>query len=295
MFKKLIYFFLLAISLISINLEAKKKEKYKYELALCAIFQNDAPFLVEWIEFHKLVGVQHFYLYNNYSTDNYKEVLAPYVKQGLVEVIYWPYPNENIRLFGKTQIDAYNAGIKRAKDKAKWLIFIDTDEFLFPTVASKIQDELRNYENFGGVAVNWLMFGTSGIAQVPGNKFQIEALTWRAVDDYRFNHNCKSIVRPDRVNKCLNPHCFSYKNNYFCVNTAGQTYNKITADTVVIDKLRINHYWTRDEDYFINYKIPRHEKWGEPIHTSLEIMYNLHQVEDLTIQRFVPFLHDRLK
>lgn len=39
----------------------------QYELAICAIFQDEAAYLKEWIEFHKLVGVQHFYLYNHAS------------------------------------------------------------------------------------------------------------------------------------------------------------------------------------------------------------------------------------
>jgi hypothetical protein len=31
-------------------------------LAITAIFQNEAPYLKEWIEFHLLMGAEHFYL-----------------------------------------------------------------------------------------------------------------------------------------------------------------------------------------------------------------------------------------
>ena len=44
-----------------------KPQDKKYNVAVCAIFKNEAPYLKEWIEFNHLVGVEHFYLYNNNS------------------------------------------------------------------------------------------------------------------------------------------------------------------------------------------------------------------------------------
>ena len=68
----------------------KDKREMKYRLSLCLIFKNEAPFLKEWIDYHTIVGVDHFYLYNNNSDDNYKEVLEPYIRQGIVTLIEWP-------------------------------------------------------------------------------------------------------------------------------------------------------------------------------------------------------------
>ena len=51
---------------------------HRYPLAICAIFKNEAPWLKEWIIYHhKVLGVKHFYLYNNDSTDNFIEILSP--------------------------------------------------------------------------------------------------------------------------------------------------------------------------------------------------------------------------
>ena len=36
-------------------------------LSICAIYRDEAPYLVEWIEFHRLVGVEHFYLYDGFK------------------------------------------------------------------------------------------------------------------------------------------------------------------------------------------------------------------------------------
>ena len=33
---------------------------YDYEFAICTIFKNNASYLKEWIEFHRMMGVEHF-------------------------------------------------------------------------------------------------------------------------------------------------------------------------------------------------------------------------------------------
>ena len=61
-----------------------------HELTICAIFREEAPNLDEWIRFHEGVGVSKFYFYNNFSTDNFRDVLTPYVARGLVDLVDWP-------------------------------------------------------------------------------------------------------------------------------------------------------------------------------------------------------------
>ena len=60
------------------------------ELVICGIFRDEADYLAEWIEFHHLMGVSHFHLYQNRSTDNWEEVVEPYVQAGLVTIVPWP-------------------------------------------------------------------------------------------------------------------------------------------------------------------------------------------------------------
>ena len=48
------------------------------------MFRNEAAYLKEWIEYHHLAGVEHFWLYNNNSTDQWQDVLQPYIDWGIV-------------------------------------------------------------------------------------------------------------------------------------------------------------------------------------------------------------------
>ena len=59
------------------------KMKKKYNLSVCAIFKSEISHLKEWIEYHQLVGVDHFYLYNNGKDSLVREILKPFIKKGI--------------------------------------------------------------------------------------------------------------------------------------------------------------------------------------------------------------------
>ena len=61
------------------------KNLFLHDLAVVAILKNEGAYLKEWLDYHLLAGVNHFYLYDNDSPDNQAEVVAPYVKAGLVD------------------------------------------------------------------------------------------------------------------------------------------------------------------------------------------------------------------
>lgn len=135
--------------------QPKEMSEKKYRVSICAIFKNEGPYLKEWITFHKIVGVDHFYMYNNNSDDAYAEILRPYIESGDVTLIDWPH--------NQAQMRAYNHCISNYRGETKWLGFIDLDEFVVPREANTIYDCLRPFEkNRGAVMLYWKLFGTSG-------------------------------------------------------------------------------------------------------------------------------------
>ncbi len=136
----------------AISVETQEK---KYNVSICAIFKNEAPYLKEWIEFNNIVGVDHFYMYNNNSEDHYEAVLKPYIKSGLVTLIDWPQ--------NQKQMECYQTCIKDFSGETKWLGFIDIDEFIVPKSTDSIYEFLKAFENkAGAVNLYWKLFGTSG-------------------------------------------------------------------------------------------------------------------------------------
>src|SRR5258708_3259374 len=138
-------------------------KEYKYDLAVCTIFQNDAKYLPEWIEFHQQQGVEHFYLYNNLSQDNWKKML--------------------------------------------------------------------------------------------------EKLTMRP-KNYIYHTTIKSIVQPEFVIDCVNPHWFIFTPGKFHVSENKEIIATYFTEYPSVENLRINHYWTRDRNFFYGEKLKRYQKWG---------------------------------
>ena len=58
-------------------------------LRLRRFSKDEAADLEEWLQFHSGVGVDHFILYDNGSSDNFREVLAPWLGAGRVTLVDW--------------------------------------------------------------------------------------------------------------------------------------------------------------------------------------------------------------
>lgn len=292
---KRIYGYILFIFLILPWQNIYPKADFKYELAMCAIFRNEAPFLEEWIEFHLLMGVQHFYLYNNLSTDHYKKVLKPYLKKKQVTLIHWPFEYASLNDWNNIQCTAYRDAIAKARHQARWLAILDMDEFIFPVEKENLLEFLKNYSRFGGVCANWQMYGTSHVSKIPQDKLLIETLLMKAPKDYSDNNHVKSIVQPLRVRECRSPHFCFYLEGYQQVNENKEHFQWARSPYVSIDKIRINHYWTRDEDYFYTSKISRRSDWYGNVQRQINRLEALNtHPDDGAIQRFVPQLRTRI-
>ena len=129
---------------------------FKYELEIVIIIKNGARYMREWIEYHLLVGVDHFRFYDNDSSDNLKEVLQRYIDAGLVDYKFLP---------GKCQQSAaYLDAVKNHRFECKYMAFIDDDEFLRAadhsrSVKEVIREIFERYPDAGALTINGFNFG----------------------------------------------------------------------------------------------------------------------------------------
>ena len=54
-----------------------------YDVAMVTVIQNEVRWLPEWLEYHVSLGFEHFYLYDDASTDATRDALAPYFEAQL--------------------------------------------------------------------------------------------------------------------------------------------------------------------------------------------------------------------
>lgn len=264
---------------------------YEYELAICTIFKDCTPFLKEWIEFHRMIGVEHFYLYDNSSSDNPLEVLRDYIDQNVVTYTYWPNLNEEqwrdqkCAWVSTTQLTAYYDARDRVMDKVKWLAFIDSDEFLVPVKDNDLKQFLKKHELRPGIEIFWQVYGTSNVYELPVNTLMIELLTLKCDPSHSINLHTKIIVRPRLFKYFSQP---PHKGNYFKI---------LTPYKPNINEIRINHYINRTEKFFYEHKIKGKEtmdnaKWSQGYIEEWSKLGN--DVEDRIMDRFIPELRRRM-
>lgn len=253
---------------------------YKYRLAICAIFKNEAAWLKEWVCYHHhVLGVEHFYLYNNESADGYLEVLEPFIEEGIVEVIDWDSKDPDHLASGAfmdapwsaTQLGAYNNCLqKRALGKAKWVAMIDIDEFIVPVKGVKSLYallDLAEKNKKGTVSMMWRVFGTSNVKELKPGELLTEKLTWRAADNHPWNQLFKSIHRPEGVDFCL-------------VHAAKKLKPGFGSRTLKTDQVRVHHYWARTEDFC-------ESKRGQTKEKDPSFFEAFQKIEDTTIHQYL--------
>ncbi len=269
---------------------------YEYDLSVVAIFQNEGRFLKEWIEYNKLIGVEHFWLYNNESSDNYNEVLQPYIKKGLVDLIDWPTNGEKKDFAGKTQAPAYMDAVKRSIDKTRWLAIIDLDEFMVPKEGKSVAKILNNhFKHEVGVVLYWQMFGTSHYEKLGPEDLMIEKLTLRAPEDHVVHTMFKTIVKPKHVKLVENPHFAHYKTGQAVNMLKMPTHPGNEKQNYTIERIQLNHYWTRDLYNIVNVKWPRLKQYGNnDFDKYLQGIEILSAEEDSAINKFIPQLKKKM-
>lgn len=267
--------------------------------------RNEAPYMAEWIEFHRMMGVNHFFIYDNGSNDGTVELLSSYVDDGLVTLVNWAdflkgwegVAGTN----GRTQKLAMLHCIANFGHLVEWMAFIDADEFLFPTTAGSVAEVLREYEDIDSLSVYWHMFGTSGHVRKPAG-LVTENYTQRLRQpraSCKHLSRVKTIVRPSAVRGVHNTHVFILRHGYPESWTEhrqriGHADHRLATRST--DVLRINHYYSKSlAEYRERRSVPsvghRSDFRGDD---QLLKLIESDAVGDITIQRFVPALRSRL-
>lgn len=230
------------------------KNLFLYDLAVVAIFKDEARYLREWLDYHLAAGVEHFYLYNNDSSDDYAAVLAPYVEKNLVTLIDFP---------GKMmQYPAYDDALDKFRFDCRYMAFIDLDEFIYPktgqSIAEVVDEILSPIPEAAGLGINWQCFGSNGQEKADYSRGVLERFTCRATYDWSTsskkggNVYKKVIDNPRLICYRLNPHFSFYFKGKVAVNSAGNFISPWYGNQPVLaDKIVINHYYIKSKEEFL--------------------------------------------
>jgi hypothetical protein len=256
--------------------------------AICAIMKDELPFLIEWIAFHKVVGFDEFVLYDNMSSDGGTAVLAALQEAGELTWFSWQDaigPNR--------QLMAYNHYLQHFRSHHDWTLFIDLDEFFVPVHNHSVMPLTHAPADTAAIAINWLVFGSSGLANSDGRPV-IERFTRRAADGFSQNSAFKSLCRTawiDRpgIHSPVPWRGTSRNLRQQPVGSFGFDFASLTADHA---DYRIHHYFTKSRDeWALKKRRGRPDAdLGSVFSTRTEEEFRLHdrnEVADETALRFI--------
>ncbi len=224
--------------------------KKKYYSSICGIFKDEAPYLKEWIEYHHLVGIEHIYLYNNNSSDNFYEILRPYIEKGFITLIEWPKLH--------AQMEAYKHCYDNFKKDTNWLAFFDIDEFVCPKIETDINSFLKKYEGYPGILIYWQMFGTNGLVDCDKDKLVIEQYTnsWKHLDGTGKVFISTENYLPTNIYN----HWMAFRYKVFKVPVMTEHKKFIFFPQIYtapkLNTIQLNHYWSKSLNEFL-FKIKR--------------------------------------
>ena len=144
--------------------------KERFLLTACTMVQNEAPYVVEWIEYNRIQGIDRIIIYDHDSTDNIT----------LLNDLYQQHdPGFRVHVMKSLAKPASGRGLAQKNfqhcldeygNSTEWMMIADVDEYLhspaFGTLASMLRNlsaiERRRSLHLSGVTSVNLNFGSSG-------------------------------------------------------------------------------------------------------------------------------------
>ncbi|ETX28307.1 glycosyltransferase family 2 protein [Roseivivax isoporae] len=277
---------------------------------IVACMKNEAPYILEWVAYHRAIGVDGFLIYTNGCEDGTAEILDRLDAMGIVH----HRPNDDWT--GKSpQQHALNRAPKEdVVRRADWLIHIDVDEFINVRCGDGTLDALLDrVPGATNIAMTWRLFGHNGITRLD-DRFVIEQFdtcapkycpkphtVWGYKTMFR-NIGAYAKLSCHRPNK-LAP---GAEERVRWVNGSGADMTgeairrgwRSSRASIGYDLVQLNHYALRSAESFL---VKRQR--GRALHVDRTIGLNYwirmdwSDVRDITIQRNLPRLraeHDRL-
>lgn len=240
-----------------IGITPPKPQIDRHGIAIMACVKNEERYIGEWLRFHQAVGVRHFILYDDQSTDGTLAVVKETLAADAFTVIPWSMrmadASSDQPLNG--QVMAFAHAIMNFGGAFERMAFIDVDEFLLPKTGDTLQEALAAANGFPNISLPWHMFGHGGHEAKPGLPVT-RAYTMR-VSDPRKRHvhasNFKCIVDPCEVTQVSVHHFETRSFADRTSNDAGTLSDRRERKEpgfYSADHIQLNHYYSKSREEF---------------------------------------------
>jgi hypothetical protein len=272
------------------------------DTTIVTTMKNEGPFILEWLAYHRAIGVTDFLVYTNDCTDGTDALLDMLQAKGVVQHRDNPYR----ALDKKPQ----HAALAAAEDEpvvqqSAWVICMDIDEFLNVKVGrGTLPDLYAAVGEANMISCTWRLFGNSDVRHFTEG-FTLLSYHMCAEEFSPKPHQAwgfKTLFRNEGIfrklgvhrPKGLRPHLWERIN---WVNGSGRRLHtgeyrnawRSTARTYGYDLVALNHYAVRNAESFL---VKRDRGRVNHVDRDQGLTYwfrmNNNATSDRSIQRHVP-------
>lgn len=252
------------------------------KFGIAAIFKNEYDYILEWITYHQLIGVDTFFVADNISDDGSSQLLEALDQLGVIKRVHFPRVGE-----GGPQMPAYNHILQRFGRDVDLLAFIDADEFLVGVNKVAIRDLLSGFhaiEEAGALALNWRNFGSSG-HKFKSEGLVIERFTRASEKDHDFNRHIKTVLKPSMVEKMHIHECILQSGRYYTADLQPAEFENGTpfepkTRSVLHDGIRVNHYVVKSRQEHVMNKERKGSGAGSASRKKGEAYFKAHDLNN---------------
>ncbi|MGH1464721.1 MAG: glycosyltransferase family 2 protein [Cognatishimia sp.] len=286
------------------QLKAPKVDRSKNSVTIITTMKNEGPFILEWIAYHRAIGVDNFMVFTNDCTDGTDDFHDLLMAKGIVQHRDNPFRGTGL----KPQHAALQAGEQEDIIKnADWVICMDVDEFInIKTGDGTLKALFDAVGDANMISLTWRLFGNSDIhtfndAPIIGDYTRCaHEMTRKPHQAWGFKTLFRNIGLFKKLGvhrpKGLNPQLWEHIN---WVNGSGKPMPKeffrnawrSTQETVGYDLVTLNHYAVRSAESFL---VKRDRGRVNHVDRDQGLAYwfrmNHNVAEDHSIQRMLPAL-----
>tara|TARA_R100001163_G_scaffold11270_1_gene10327 strand:- start:681 stop:1595 length:915 start_codon:yes stop_codon:yes gene_type:complete len=232
--------------------------------------------LLEWVEWHSHIGVQHFFLYDDTGGRTLTEFMGADPRITWVNFVDHAPRRGCLDLY---QTEVLSRILVAVRASAEWIAFIDDDEFIVPG-KNNLNEILSKMKQSGAVGLELFLrtFGTHSHVKKPEGGVLENYLTWQP------RYLTKTIARTEFIHDAKRLNSLLYVDGKQPVYIDGSKRQEpVTADVLrerldgpIYGNLWINHYVTRSIEH-LRQKVDRgcmtkpitgYDDSGKPVYES---------------------------
>jgi hypothetical protein len=271
-------------------------------VAIVTTMKNEGPFILEWLAYHRVIGVNRFLVYTNDCTDGTDQFFDLLQEKGYVQHRENPFKGTNL----KPQHAALQAAeTEEIITSSDWAICMDVDEYINVKIGDgMLADLFAAVPDANMISLTWRLFGNDDVHAFDDSPI-IGQFSSCAEEMCRKPHQAwgfKTLHRNIGLFKKLGVHRPKGLKSQLWedvkwVNGSGKPMPRemfrnawrSTAATVGYDLVQLNHYAVRSAESFL---VKRDRGRVNHVDRDQGLAYwfrmNHNAVQDTTIQRLLP-------